>query len=149
MRVCQLFVVSIFSLAVSAAPSLAQNSDLVGTWTTKTKVLLETEGGKIVEAPREMSFVIEKVNGQLVRGYRTWMAKIPNQPGYVGETPLKEAREPFIGSVTSDGKSIRLVETEDNGMLFCERMGPDAIELTYMEAAPHPVVYSTILHRKK
>ena len=148
MRVCQLVAVSIFSIAASATPSLAQQSDLVGTWTTETTILLETEG-EIVEAPRMMSFVVEEVDGQLVRGYRTWEAEAANQPGYVGDTPLNEAREPFIGSVTSDGKTIHLVETDDEGMMFCQRMGPDEIELTYMEAAPHPVVYSTILHRKK
>jgi hypothetical protein len=149
MRVCQLVVVSIFSLAVSSLQSLAQGSDLVGTWTTEATILLETQGGEIVEAPREMSIVIEEVDGQLVRGYRTWMAEAANQPGYVEETPLNEAREPFIGSVTSDGKTIRLVETDDEGMMFCERMGPDEIELTYMEAAPHPVVYSAVFQRKK
>jgi len=148
MRGRQLVAGSISWLAVSAVPSLAQQSDLVGTWRTETTVLLETEGDKIVEAPREMSFVIEEVNGQLVRGYRTWMAEAANQPGYVENVPLNEAREPFIGSVTSDGKTIHLVETDDEGMMFCQRMGPDEIELTYMEAAPHPVVYSAILHRK-
>ena len=149
MRVRQLFVVSIFSLAVSAAPALAQKSDLIGTWTAKTTVLLETEGNKVVEAPREITFIIETVDGQLIRGYRRWMAKTPNQPGYVGETALHEAREPFIGSITSDGKHFRLVETEDDGMMFCERMGPDEFELTYLEAAPHAVAYTAVFHRKK
>lgn len=63
--------------------------------------------------------------------------------------PLNEVREPFIGSVTSDGKTIRPVETDDENLMSCQRTGPDEIELTYMEAAPHRVVYSTILHRKK
>ena len=133
-------------LSLGGAEALAQQSDLVGTWTTETTVLLESED-KIVEAPREMSFVIEDVHGQFVRGYRTWKAKAEHQPGYVGDTALEEAREPFIGTVTSDGKSLRLVETEDEGMMFCERTGPDQIELTYMEAAPHPVVYTAVLNR--
>ena len=148
MSVCQPFAFAIFSLALGVGQVLAQQSDLVGTWTTETTILLETDG-KIVEAPRELTFVIEEVHGQLVRGYRTWEAEAANQPGYVGNVPLNEAREPFIGSVTSDGKTIHLVETEDEGMMICERTGPDEIEFTYMEAAPHPVAYTAIFHRMK
>jgi len=95
-------------LAVSATHALAQASDLIGTWTTETTILLKS-GGEIVEAPRKLSVVIEDVDGKFVRGYRTWQAKAPVKPGYVGDIVLSEAREPFIGTVTADGKSIHLV----------------------------------------
>jgi len=31
--------------------------------------------------------------------------------------------------------------------MFCERMGADEIELTYMESAPHPVAFSAGFRR--
>jgi len=146
MRAHKLAAIVIASISLGGPGALAQESSLVGTWTAETKILLESEGA-LIEAPRQLSFVIEDVDGQFVRGYRTWKAQVENQPGYVGNTPLEEAREPFIGTVSADGKSIRLVEVEDEGMMFCERTGPDEIEFTYMETAPHPVVYTAIFHR--
>ena len=129
---------------------LAQQSDLLGSWTAEATTLLEAEE-KLTETPRELTFVhtlvIEAVDGQLVSGYRTWERQTDLPPGYIGDVPLNVAREPFIGTVSSDGKTIRLVETEDEGLIFCERIGADRIELTYMEAAPHALIFTAILER--
>jgi hypothetical protein len=147
MRFFGYLVAAIFAIAVPASPSMAQSSDLVGTWTAETTIILESEG-EIVEVPRVLSIVIESVHGTVVQGARTWKAKTGN-PGYVAEQSVLEAFEPFIGAVSSDGKTLRLVEVDDSGLMFATRIGDDQIDLTYMEAAPHAVAYSAIFHRQK
>ena len=145
MRFRHIMSLGALSLTLCATQASAEQSDLVGTWTTETTILLESEG-KLIEAPRRHTFVIEEVDGQLVRGYRTWAGQA-DEPGYVGDVPQNEAREPFIGTLSSDGQTLYLVETEDEGMIFCERIGADRIEMAYMESAPHAIVFTAVLER--
>ena len=75
-------------------------------------------------------------------GYRTW-AEV-DEPGNVEEDLVLEATEPFIGALSMDGRTLRLVEVDDDGLMFVSRVGDDALEFTDMEAAPHPIVYTAI-----
>lgn len=134
-------------IAFSSAKSTAQSSDLIGTWTGEAIIALESEG-EIKEVPRTLSIVIDEVNGSLVQGYRTWAAKT-DDPGYVLNQEVLQAKEPFLGAISTDGVTLHLVEIEDRGLIFGRRLGPDQIEITYMEAAPHAVVYNAIHHRQK
>lgn len=121
--------------------------DLTGTWVGETVIILESQG-QIVAAPRIHTIVIEEVDGNLVQGFRTWRSPEDEDPGYVGDVATTDASEPFIGSLSADGDALHLVEFEDHGMLIGEVLGPDRIEFTYMEAAPHAVVYTAIYHRR-
>lgn len=143
------FGVALLAL-VGTEPTVAQdNADLVGTWRADTIVLLESEG-ELVEAEREFSFVIESISGSLVRGFRTWKATDPaEQTGYVGDDKVTEAQEPFIGVLSSDGKTIHMVETQDRGTIITNVLSTDQIEVTYFENAPHPVVHTGIYDRVK
>ncbi|MCP4328628.1 MAG: hypothetical protein GY791_09365 [Alphaproteobacteria bacterium] len=94
-----------------------------------------------------MSMVIENVDGPLLLGYRTWQA-ITDDPGNVAGVDVLSAREPFIGAIDSDGVTLRFVETDDPGILFGELLGPNELEITYMEAYPHAVVFTTVLRRE-
>ncbi|MEM0906802.1 MAG: hypothetical protein AAGJ94_05515 [Pseudomonadota bacterium] len=140
-------LVAVYALGVSG-PTLAQDTaDLAGTWTAKTNVLLISDG-KVVEAEREYSFVIERVSGALIQGYRAWEAiSPPDQIGYVGEEQLTQAREPFIGVVSADNETIHMVETEDRGSIMARILGANQIEIIYTENAPHAVVHSAIYSR--
>ncbi len=141
----QCLVLAMFAICSSGAS--AQTPDLVGTWTGNAVVALETENG-IVETPRILSIVVEEMHGNQLRGYRTWKSTEGVDPGYVGDQPTTGASEPFIGTVSSDGDTLRLVETEDRGILLGEVLGPNEIELTYLETAPHPVAYTAIYRRE-
>ncbi|MEM1130641.1 MAG: hypothetical protein AAGH83_08980 [Pseudomonadota bacterium] len=122
--------------------------DLVGTWVGATTILLMSEG-QIVEAPRIHTIVIEEVSGNLIKGFRTWRSPTDDDPGYVGDLPTTDAMEPFFGSISADGDGLHLVEYADHGMLIGKVLGPNAIEFTYMEAAPHAVVYSAVYTRQQ
>lgn len=145
MRVLQM-VVALFALTAFASSAASEESDLVGVWKAKVIVALQSDG-KIVETPRVMSITIEQVNGSLLRGERTWSAESDVTGNVAGEDVL-EASEPFIGAVEADGKTIHLVEVDDNGMMFCELLGPNELELTYMETDGNPVVYTAIFRRE-
>ncbi|MCP4381628.1 MAG: hypothetical protein GY798_09475 [Hyphomicrobiales bacterium] len=147
MRIFGTLVAVLFAIAVSASASMAQTSDLVGTWTAETTIILESDD-EIVEVPRVLSIVIESVHGSVVQGARTWKAETDN-PGYVEEESVLEASEPFIGALSADGKTLRLVEVDDHGLMFATRIGDDQIELTYLETAPHAVAYTAIFDRQK
>lgn len=121
--------------------------DLVGAWVGETIIALQSEG-EIVEAPRVHTIIIEEVSGNIVKGYRTWRSPDDDDPGYVGDQATTAASEPFIGALSSDGDDLRLVEIEDRGILIGEVLGRDAIEFTYMETAPHPVVFTAIYRRR-
>jgi len=128
--------------------AMAQTPDLVGTWTGEVVTLLQSEG-ELVERATAISVVIEKVNGNHIFGYRTWKIIDKPVPGYVGDVPLTSASEKFIGAISSDGDTLRLVEVEDRGIMFGEVLGPDEIEFTYIETAPHPVAFTGIYHREQ
>lgn len=147
MRIFQPVAVAVFSLTVGATQAVAQPLDLVGTWTSEMIIALESEG-EIVETPRVQSIVIEETNGNLLRGFRAWRSPEDDEPGYVGERETTSASEPFIGAVSSDGDTLRLVEIDDNRLLIGAVLGPDEIEFTYMEAAPHAVVYTAVFRRQ-
>ncbi|WP_421724624.1 hypothetical protein [Bauldia sp.] len=145
MRVLGVFTAALFAAITSA--SMAQASDLIGTWTAETSVILELDD-EIVEAPRIFTIVIESVNGQIVRGTKSWKAG-SDDPGYIDDESVFEATEPVIGALSGDGKTLRLVEVDDHGLMFATRIGDDEIELTYMEGPPHAVAYTAIFQRQE
>ncbi len=147
MRILGTLVATLFAVAVSASASKAQTSDLVGTWTAEATVIMESDE-EIVEVPNVFTIMIESVNGSVVQGTRTWKA-VTDDPGYVDDERVLEATEPFIGALSSDGKTLRLVEVDDHGLMFATRIGDDELEFTYMEAAPHAVAYTAIFHRQE
>jgi hypothetical protein len=148
MRILATLVAALFAVAISASTSSAQTSDLVGTWTAEATVVMESDDDEIIEVPNTFTIVIESVNGFVVQGTRTWKA-VNDDAGFVDEDAVLQATEPFIGALSSDGKTLHLVEVDDHGLMFATRIGDDQIELTYMEAAPHAVAYTAIFDRQK
>ena len=146
MRMTQFIAAAVFSLALSTNQSQAQQPDILGTWSIEADILLELNG-EIVKVSRLMTVVIENVDGRLFIGRRTWQA-LSDDPGNVAGVNTLGATEPFIGAIDPDGVTLRFVETDDNGMMFGELLGPDELELTYMETWPHAVIYTVIMRRQ-
>ena len=134
MRIFQFVAAAVFFLALAAHQSNAQQPDILGTWSAEANILLELDG-EIVKVPRVLSVVIEKVDGALFYGRRTWQA-LTDDPGNVAGANVLGATEPFIGAIDTDGVTLRFVETDDPGMMFGELLGPNALEITYMETYP-------------
>ena len=146
MRTLQFVAVAVLSLALFSNQLQAKPADIVGTWSAETNILLELDD-EIVKVPRVMTVVIDKVDGALFYGRRSWKA-LTDDPGNVAGTDVLAATEPFIGAIDSDGVTLRIVETDDPGIMFGEVLGPNQLEITYMESFPHAVVYTVVLKRK-
>jgi hypothetical protein len=146
-RFSQLAGLAVLATMVGIAPALAQPPDFVGRWSAEITIILESQG-QIVEVNRDWVFVIERVDGGHVRGYHAWRAK-SDDPGYVEDVSVLAASEPFLGVVSSNGKTLLLVEIGDYGLMFCKRIGPDELEISYMEAAPHAVAFAAIVRRER
>lgn len=146
MRTFQLVAIAVFCVALVSSQMAAKTSDIVGTWSAETEILLELDD-EIVKVPRVMTGVIDKVDGALFYGRRMWKARTAD-PGNVAGTEVLSATEPFIGAIDSDGVTLRIVETDDPGIMFGEVLGPNELEITYMESYPHAVVYTVVLKRK-
>jgi len=140
------WMTTIVALALGSATLRAEESSLLGTWSGEIEALLEVDGS-IAKVQRVMTVVIEGIDGSHVRGFRQWQA-LDETPGNVAGDATLSAVEPFIGALDSDGVTLRLVEVEDPGFLFCELLGPDELEVSYMETAPHAVAWTAVLRRQ-
>ncbi|MEM7222679.1 MAG: hypothetical protein AAF495_06855 [Pseudomonadota bacterium] len=145
MRVVGLLVVAAITVVLAAGQPRAQAPDIKGTWSGQADILLQLDG-KIVKVPRLLQVVIEEVDGNLFTGRRTWQA-LTDDPGNVAGVDTLAATEPFIGAIDTDGVTLRFVETDDPGVMFGELLGPDRLEITYMEAWPHAVIYTVVMTR--
>lgn len=94
----------------------------------------------------EMTLKIETPDGGLIKGNKHWK-KLRGQGGNVAGVDMPEANEPFIGTIESDGQTVRMVEIEDYGLMFGRIIGPDKLEISYMEPHPHAVVWTAIFQR--
>jgi len=145
-RVIQYCAAVVFFTALLTGPVRAKSPDIIGTWSAEIEILMERDD-EIVKVPRVMTIVIDKVEGALFYGRRTWKA-LTDDPGNVAGTDVLSATEPFIGAIDTDGVTLRIVETDDRGIMFGEVLGPKELELSYMESYPHAVVYTVVLKRK-
>ena len=137
---------TLLSLATLSGQLRAEPPNIVGSWSAKADILLELDD-KIVKVPRVLTMVIERVDGSLFFGKRKWKA-LTDEPGNVAGKDVLEATEPFIGAIDSDCVTLRIVETDDPGLMFGELLGPDRLEITYMESFPHAVIYTVVLQRQ-
>ena len=147
MRIVQFAAAALVLMVISAVQPRAEQPDLLGSWSAQAEILLE-RNDEIVKVPRMLTMVIDRVDGNLFFGRRLWEA-LTDDPGNVAGRDVLEASEPFIGAIDSDGVTLRIVETDDPGIMFGELLGPNRMEITYMESYPHAVIYTVILIRQK
>lgn len=133
------------SMALLTQGAHAEPPDILGTWEAETHTILESEG-EIVDARRGKVLVFEKQDGSLVQGFKAFKA-LDDEVSYVGNEAVLEAREPFIGTFEPDDVTIRLVELADAGPMVGELLSPDELQMSYIEGAPHPAVWSAVFQK--
>lgn len=145
MHTIKVFVTTVVALGLFAVGAGAQESGILGTWKAEVSVL-RSDGGPVVPSRTEITLVFEEQNGRLVQGKKHWK-DLEDRTGNVAGSEVREADEPFIGEIESDGQIVRLVETEDYGTMFCTLRGQDELEASYIEHYPHAAVWSAVFHR--
>jgi len=136
---------SLVTLLLLVGGASAQQPDISGTWKAEVRNLRPIDG-ELVQSLLEMTVKIEAQDGGLIRGNKHWK-KLHGQGGNVAGVDLPEANEPFIGTLESDGRTVRMVEINDYGLRFGRVIGPDKLEISYMEPYPHAVAWTAIFHR--
>jgi hypothetical protein len=145
MDMIKVFVTTVVALVLFAFGASAQESGILGTWQAEVSVL-RSDGGTVTPSHTEITLMFEEQRGQLVQGKKHWK-DLENHTGNVAGNEVREADEPFIGEIESDGRTVRMVEIEDNGMMFCRLLGQDELEASYIETSPHAAVWSAVFHR--
>ena len=139
--VAAVFLVS----AVAAAEETGQVMPrLVGKWTAEYKIL----------SPRgsyESSNVltITEQDGAYIRGNHVWTVR-PGSKDLVtqhGKVVTSE-KEPIIGVIDFDGKTVRIVEQGDTGRFEGRVVGPDKMELVHTEGGAEAFVYRAVFTKQ-
>jgi hypothetical protein len=145
-RVLISMVVAVFLVSAAAAAEDAGQGipNLVGKWTAEYKVF----------SPRgsyESSNVltITEQDGPYLRGNHGWTVKkgsknVVQQHGKV----VTSEKEPIIGVIDFDGKTVRIVEKDDTGRFDGRVVGPDKMELVHTEGGAEALVYRAVFTKQ-
>lgn len=122
--------------------------DLRGTWEGDYEIVF-LNGSK--KAHDLMS--IQYQDGPRLRGWHRWRHEEPNKPVAIhvmgplaGET-MAENRDPFVGIVGFDNRTVDLAEEGDTGVMRGELVSPDLLRLTYVQGGVQARVYRIELRR--
>ena len=139
-------VTTIMALILFAASASAEQASVLGTWKSDRVSVLRTSDGKVVPSASEVTLVFEAQNEQLIQGYKHWR-DLNNQTGNVAGKEVRQAKEPFIGSVSANGRIVRMVETEDHGLMWARMVSEDKLQVTYIEPYPHATTWTAEFRR--
>lgn len=143
--IAALFILADLSF-LSAAGNAETPPDLRGAWKGTGEVYYPDAVKKI-----DTELNITEQDGWYFKGTRGWkLVDPPEKPlGYIMNTPVNEADEPFLGVVGFDGKSLTLVENGDLGTMKAVLAGEDKMEFLYYEPGEHPLVFRLVLTRER
>ena len=145
-RILVSIVVAVFLVsAVAAAEEAGQViPNLVGKWTADYKVF-SPRG--FVESSNVLT--VTEQDGPYIRGNHVWTVRkgpkdlIP-QHGKV----VTSEKEPLIGVIDFDGKTVRIVEKGDTGRFDGRVVGPDKMELVHTEGGAEALVYRAVFTKQ-
>ncbi|MDD7909924.1 MULTISPECIES: hypothetical protein [Pseudovibrio] len=129
-------------------PSGAPLPSLTGFWTAVKLEALYWHRDQTNEETAHFSLEIEEQNGALLEGMVHWDNDATKGPGHDGSSETRKARQPFIGVLGYDGRSLTLVQHPDSGRLEGRFLNADSLELVYSEAGRHAVVARYLLVRQ-
>ena len=147
LRAMAMFIALGTMFLVITAEAAAEPPNLIGSWQGEATVLLQL-GGETEMTTQHQTLEITQQDGVLIRGIHSWRASDVAIKGHVSGQHVVEAHEPFLGAIGQSGKTLRMVETNDPGILFGILNDTDEMEVEYFESGHHAVVWNAILRRK-
>jgi len=119
--------------------------NMVGNWVdNEYKVYLHT-GHKI----GRIEFHIKEQDGPHFRGFHVWEHIDKGKPLTTKNGKfITGDKEPFVGIIGFDGKSITIAEQDDTGVLHGELVGENTMLLIYEEPGSNAMVFRLELKRK-
>jgi hypothetical protein len=145
-RVLASMVVSVFLVsAVAVAEEAGQViPNLVGKWTAEYKVF-SPRG--FVESSNVLT--VTEQDGPYIRGNHVWT--VSNGPkGLITQhgKAISSEKEPIVGVIDFDGKTVRIVEQGDTGRFDGRIVGPDKMELVHTEGGAEAFVYRAVFTKQ-
>jgi len=147
LRALAMFIALGTIFSVITAEAAGETPNLIGSWQGEATVLLQHKG-ETEMTTQHQTLEITQQDGVLIRGIHSWRAGDVAVKGHVSGQHVVEAHEPFLGAIGQSGRTLRMVETDDPGMLFGVLNGTDEMEVEYFESGTNAVVWNAILRRK-
>lgn len=145
-RVLVSMVVAGLLVSTAAAAEKAGQAipNLLGTWTAEYKV---SSPRGVIESSNVMT--ITEQDGPYLRGNHVWTikkgAKDPvTQHGKV----VTSEKEPIIGVIDFDGRTVRIVEQGDTGRFDGRVVGANKMELVHTEGGDEALVYRAVFSKQ-
>jgi len=131
-----LVIVLALGQAIVRSAVAEEMSSLLGTWTTEYTV--QSRQG---ESAAEAKITITEQKGPLFRGTYEW--EYDSKSEVIGDHSSgvgKKGKEPFLGVIGWDNKSINIADIGDKGFWFGELTGADTMRVVYVESQDHATV---------
>src|SRR5262245_62661835 len=148
MRVFVVWIVAVTSLVCASAVVNADDAaipNLKGTWTGEYEAYFHAGTTKA-----QVTLEIIEQTGAGFRGFNSWQhQQDKNKPLAVQKgKPTTSDKEPIMGVVGFDGKTLHIVEQGDGGQIEGELVGPDTLRVIYRESGDNALVYRSELTRQ-
>lgn len=135
------FLVSTTAAAEEAGQTIP---NLVGKWTAEYKVF-SPRG--FVESSNVLT--VTEQDGPYIRGNHVWtIRKGPKGLITQHEKAITSEKEPIIGVIDFDGKTVRIVEQGDTGRFDGRIAGSNTMELVHTEGGAEAFVYRAVFIRQ-
>ena len=145
-RVLVSMVVAVFLVSAAAAAEEAGQviPNLVGKWTAEYKVF-SPRG--FIESSNVLT--VTEQDGPYIRGNHVWIVRkgpkdLITQHGKV----VTSEKEPIIGVIDFDGKTVRIVERGDTGRFDGRVVGPNKMELVHTEGGAEAFIYRAVFTKQ-
>jgi hypothetical protein len=145
-RVLVSMVVAVFLASAAAAAEEAGQviPNLVGKWTAEYKVF-SPRG--FVESSNVLT--VTEQDGPYIRGNHVWtVRKGPKDLITQHGKAVTSEKEPIIGVIDFDGKTVRIVEQGDTGRFDGRVVGPNKMELVHTEGGAEALVYRAVFTKQ-
>lgn len=142
--VSMLVAVFLVSVAAAAEESGQVIPNLVGKWTAEYKVF-SPRG--FIESSNVLT--VTEQDGPYIRGNHVWtVRKGPKDLITQHKKVVTSEKEPLIGVIDFDGKTLRIVERGDTGRFDGRVVGPNKMELVHTEGGAEAFVYRAVFTKQ-
>jgi hypothetical protein len=139
-------VASLVSVTAAVNADDAAIPNLKGTWTGEYEAYFYKGTTKA-----RMTLEITEQTGAGFRGFNNWQhLRDKTKPLAVQRgKPVTSDKEPIMGVVGFDGKTLHIVEQGDGGWIEAELVGPDTMTVIYSESGDNALIYRSEFTRQQ
>lgn len=148
MKMCTMLLIGLVTFAYSVPVVTADDAaipNLKGAWVGEYEAYFHAGMTKA-----RVEIEITEQTGAGFRGFNSWQHHRDKQPPLAVQKgkPATSDKEPIMGVVGFDGKTLYIVEQGDDGRLDAALVGPDTMRVIYTESGDNALVYRTELTRQ-